>query len=154
VGDRAAVGVGVDQQHLAGERGRLEGEVDRHGGAARPPVGPQTAIRVRRPSASGGARGSRRSTGWSPAAGSATRAALASPTRAAGGSASEPTCPRPSWRRRRSPSSSPAGATPTTARPAAAILASASRSSQRVAAPIRATLACPPAAIASRSPRS
>jgi hypothetical protein len=34
VGDRAAVGVGVDQQDLATVRGRLEGQVDGHDGAA------------------------------------------------------------------------------------------------------------------------
>jgi hypothetical protein len=39
VGDGAAIGVGVDQQHLPADGGRLEGEVDGDG-AARAALGP------------------------------------------------------------------------------------------------------------------
>jgi hypothetical protein len=39
LGDGAAVGVGVDQQHLPADGGRLEGEVDGDGGAARAALG-------------------------------------------------------------------------------------------------------------------
>jgi hypothetical protein len=40
VGDGAAIGVSVDQQDLAARGGRLEGEVDGHGGAAGSALGP------------------------------------------------------------------------------------------------------------------
>ena len=40
VGDGATVGVGVDQEHLAADGGRLEGEVDGDGGAAGAALGP------------------------------------------------------------------------------------------------------------------
>ena len=39
-GDGATIGVGVDQQDLAARGGRLEGEVDGHGGAAGSALGP------------------------------------------------------------------------------------------------------------------
>jgi hypothetical protein len=135
VRDRAAVGVGVDQQDLAAARGRLEGQVDGHGGAAGCALGTQTATRSRRgppPGAVGAT--STADEGSSSASGSAASAVQARSTSASGGSASKAGCWRPSWRSRRSLSSSRAGTTPTTASPAAASLASASRSSQRVPA--------------------
>jgi hypothetical protein len=46
VGDGATVGVGVDQQHLPADGGRLEGKVDGDGGASLAALGPQAAART------------------------------------------------------------------------------------------------------------
>ena len=123
--DGASIGVGVDQQDLTAGGGRLEGEVDGDGRAARaalrPPDRrqdpPPVAVRLCRGRPGPG--GSSASAGVAAAgSGSVARAARARSTSASGGSASEATCRSPSWRRRRSLSSSPAAATPTTASPA------------------------------------